>query len=73
VDQKEHDLRNFGVALKRARQARGVSQEKLAELVSLSGRTVQRIEAGAVNVPFTTLLRLRRALGCPITSLFPSE
>jgi len=36
----------------------------LAELVDLNIRTVQKIEAGNVNILLTTVLRLRKALGC---------
>ena len=40
------------------------TQEKLAELVDLNIRTIQKIEAGHVNILLTTVLRLRKALGC---------
>jgi DNA-binding XRE family transcriptional regulator len=43
---------------------RGITQEKLAELVDLNTRTVQKIEAGSLNILLTTVLRLRAALGC---------
>ena len=42
-----------------------MTQEKLAELVDLNIRTVQKIEAGDVNILLTTVLRLRSALKCP--------
>ena len=44
--------------------ARKLSQEKLAESVDLNIRTVQKIEAGKINILLTTVLRIRRALGC---------
>ena len=42
----------------------GASQERLAELVSLNPRTIQKIEAGRLNVLLTTVWRLRDALKC---------
>ena len=48
---------------------RGLTQEKLAELVDLNIRTVQKIEAGSVNILLTTVLRFRKALNCEWESL----
>jgi hypothetical protein len=42
---------------------RGITQEHLAELVSLNPRTIQKIEAGRLNVLLTTVWRLRTR--CP--------
>ena len=58
-------LEEFGANLRRARVARGLTQEKLAELVDLNVRTVQKIEAGETNILMTTVLRLRKAVGVP--------
>ena len=44
--------------------ARGLTQERLAELADLNPRTVQKIEAGDITILVTTLLRLRAAIGC---------
>jgi len=57
-------IKAFGVNLRRERMRRKITQEKLAELVDLNIRTVQKIEAGDVNILLTTVLRLRKALGC---------
>jgi DNA-binding XRE family transcriptional regulator len=48
-----------------------LTQEKLAELADLNIRTVQKIEAGELNVLITTAIRLQRALGCVWESLLP--
>jgi transcriptional regulator with XRE-family HTH domain len=58
-------LRTFGANIRRERTARGLTQEKLAERVGLNIRTVQKIEAGHVNILLTTVLRVRKALQCP--------
>jgi len=58
-------LKQFGIGLRRERTARGMTQEQLAEMADLNIRTVQKIEAGALNILLTTLIRLRNALDCP--------
>jgi transcriptional regulator with XRE-family HTH domain len=63
--EKESGLARFGANLRRERVARGITQERLAELASLNTRTVQKIEAGQLNIVITTLKRLRQALKCP--------
>ncbi len=40
----------------------GSDQEQLAEAVDLNIRTVQKIEAGDVNILLTTVLRIQKAL-----------
>ena len=40
-------------------------KEQLAELADLNILTVQKIEAGTLNILLTTLIRLRNALDCP--------
>jgi len=52
---------------------RKITQEKLAELVDLNIRTVQKIEAGDVNILLTTVLRLRKALGCSWDALMGKQ
>ena len=41
-----------------------MTQAKLAERVDLELRTIQKFEAGEINIPLTTLYRVRRALSC---------
>ena len=53
--------------------ARGLTQQQLAEFADLNIRNVQRIEAGELDVLFTTLLRIRKALGCPLERLSPKD
>jgi len=51
-------IRVFGANLRRERMRKKITQEKLAELVDLNIRTIQKIEAG----PRTSCLR--RCGGC---------
>ena len=57
-------LKAFGANVRRERMAKKITQEKLAELVDLNIRTIQKIEAGHVNILLTTVLRLQKVLDC---------
>ena len=58
-------LSRFGANVRRERTARNITQEKLAERSDLNIRTLQKIEAGELNVLITTAIRIQRALDCP--------
>ena len=62
-------VRAFGANIRRERNALGMTQEKLADKVGLNPRTIQKIEAGKLNVLLTTVLRFGKALGCSWDSL----
>jgi len=64
-------LRTFGANLRRERTAKELTQEKLAEMVDVNIRTIQKIEAGDINVLVTTAMRIQKALGCPWGRLMP--
>ena len=57
-------LKTFGGNVRRLRNERGLTQEKLAELAELHLRTVQKIEAGETNILITTAARIQKALDC---------
>ena len=62
-------LAAFGANVRRERVARKLTQEKLAEMMDVNSRTVQKIEAGKLNILLTTILRLQKALNCSWDSL----
>ena len=65
LDQKQTaQLKRFGANVRRERMACRLTQERLAELAELNARTVQKIEAGDVNILLTTVLRIQKALRC---------
>ena len=64
-------LKNFGASVRRERTAKGMTQERLAELVDLNIRSIQKIEAGRINALVTTAMRIQKALGCPWNRLLP--
>lgn len=63
------ELAVLGANARRERVARGLTQEKLAELMEVNPRTIQKIEAGQINILVTTVLRLQQSLGCPWNDL----
>lgn len=66
---KDPWLKALGRRVREERVAAGLTQEKLAELAELSPRTVQKIEAGSLNILVTTLRRIRAAIGCRFEDL----
>ena len=57
-------LKCFGANVRRERMARKMTQERLAEKADLNTRTLQKVEAGHVNILVTTVLRKQKALRC---------
>ena len=53
----------MGDNIRRERISKGVTQQELAELADLNIRNVQRIEAGEIAVLFSTMVRIKKALG----------
>lgn len=64
LDERDPWLRVLGQNVRQQRRAAGLTQEKLAELAELAPRTIQKIEAGRLNVLVTTLRRIRTGIGC---------
>jgi transcriptional regulator with XRE-family HTH domain len=58
------ELSHFGANIRRERTARNITQEKLAERADLNIHTLQKIEAGELNILITTTARIRRAFDC---------
>jgi transcriptional regulator with XRE-family HTH domain len=55
--------------LKRLRKARGLTQEQLAHRAQLSLGYVARLEIGRHDPTLSTLKKLAKALGVPVTRL----
>ena len=71
--QEKAAVKRFDANVRRERTAKGWTQEQLAEWGDLNIRTVQKIEAGQINILLTTVTRIQRALGCPLNRLFKEE
>ncbi len=61
--------RTFGSAVRRLREKRGLSQERLAELAGLHRTYIGGIERGERNVSLVNIARLARALGLSLAQL----
>ncbi len=55
------------------RQARGWTQQRLADTVSVSPEHISQVESGARNASYSLFVRIAEALGVPIGSLFAHE
>jgi transcriptional regulator with XRE-family HTH domain len=64
-------MKAVGRAIKAARQEAGLTQEKLAEEADIAARVLQKIEAGQITILVTTLIRIRREIGCDYDDLLP--
>ena len=66
-------LATLGARIRRERVALKLTQERLAELVDVNPRTIQKIEAGKLNILVTTLARIQAALNCDWDDLLDSR
>lgn len=65
--------KELGAKIKRLRQKRGITQEKLAEMANISVRTLGGIEIGANFMTAQTLEKIVECLGVKTSELFESE
>ena len=65
------ELMLVGEAIRKARQARSLSQEQLGELVGVQKAQISRLENGK-NLTLATISRLFRALNQSVTIDIPS-
>lgn len=60
----------FGRVVKRIRMKKGISQERLAELVDLHRTYISDIERGGRNVSLVNIYRIAEGLNVKTTDLF---
>jgi transcriptional regulator with XRE-family HTH domain len=60
----------FGGRVRMLREVAGLSQEKLAELVGVDRKTINRTENGAHSTDLDSIVAMARALGQPPGELF---
>ena len=61
----------FGRKLRKLREEKGISQEKLAELAELHRTYVSGVERGERNISLINIERLAKALDVPMADLMP--
>jgi transcriptional regulator with XRE-family HTH domain len=68
---READLRKqVGLAIRRLRQERNISQATLAKSAQLNRTYLTGIETGRRNLTLQTMSRLAEALGVPVAEFF---
>ena len=75
MEQKIRRDRNIGDNLRRLRDAKGISQEKLCSLLQLRGcdigrSTYDKDERGELNVRVSVLIQLKDIYGCTYDDFF---
>lgn len=66
----EEALIKIGLNVKKARLAKGLTQEELGEKSGLDSRHIGFIERGEINFTIKTICKIAKGLGCPVHSLF---
>lgn len=69
MNEKRSQLIKFGTKLRLIREAKGLSQEELAELAGLHRTYVGSVERGERNPTLLILLKLANALAVPLSTL----
>jgi transcriptional regulator with XRE-family HTH domain len=64
-------FQRFGEKLRRVRERKEISQEKLAELAGLHRTYVSSVERGKRNISILNIHKLALALGVPMSRLMP--
>ena len=62
-------LTAFGLAVRREREEKGYTQEKLAERADLDPTYISGIERGVRNASLLSLVRVAKGLGVPLSEL----
>ena len=71
--QERRVLRRFVERLRTLRQARGLTQENLAEASEMNRNYLSDVERGTRNISILNLHLLARAFGMPMRELFPED
>jgi len=66
----ESDLIKFGRKISKLRQKRGLTQEKLAELIQYSPNHISKIESGRTYPSFELIINIAKALNVDTQELF---
>ena len=72
-DEKAEFDRSLGKRIRKAREQARITQDQLAEAVSLSRTSITNIERGRQGVQVSTLVRIARTLGGNVLDLIPED
>ena len=63
-------MAEFTCRLKQYRQQKGLTQERLAEIVGVRRETIMRLEKAQYNPSLKLAIDISRAVGAPIEEIF---
>lgn len=66
----EDICKKFGLSLKKYRQAKGLSQEKLSEISSLHRTYISAVERGTRSISLNNIQKIATALDIEVYKLF---
>lgn len=66
-------MRIDGDAVRKAREAKGISRERLASKIGVSSGTIERVEMNKGDVAATTAFLIAQELDVDLLSLFTEE
>jgi transcriptional regulator with XRE-family HTH domain len=69
--EKQTLLKELGAAIGEIRESKKLSINKLAELAVIEDAYLLQIENGDVDIPFTEMVVIAKALNCTIQQLLP--
>lgn len=55
------------------RKQKGLTQEQVAEMIGVARSTFTEYETGAAEIRYSTLCKIAKALGVPVTQLITEE
>lgn len=64
---------HVGKAIERARKAKGLTQQQLAEAIGVRFQQVQKYERGFNRVSASRLYRIARTIGLEVSQFFPAR
>ena len=67
------NLKNLGANIKKLREAKGLSFRELSYACDIDHSKVSKIEKGHINITFTTILQLAKALEVPPSKLLETD
>lgn len=67
------NLKKLGANIKRLREAKGLSFRELSYACDIDNSKISKIEKGQINITFTTILQLARALEVQSSALLQTD
>lgn len=67
------DYKRIGLRIRNARRKKGISQERVCEMVGLSLSHMSNIETGNTKVSLQTLIRIANAIGVSVDEFLCDE